>query len=78
MDTKFYTRLSKNLHWNIYLIILLSAITDCDFKNKGFSLGAVDYITKPFEISEVKARVKTQLRLEEVRLILENQNCIHF
>jgi len=57
-------------------VILLSAITDSDSKTKGFSLGAVDYITKPFEIVEVKARVKTQLRLEEVRLVLENQNTI--
>lgn len=57
-------------------VILLSAITDCEYKRKGFSLGAVDYITKPFEIIEVKARVKTQLRLEEVRLILENQNIV--
>jgi len=57
-------------------VILLSAITDCDFKTKGFSLGAVDYITKPFEIIEVKARVKAQLKLEEVRLILENQNLV--
>ena len=44
-------------------VILLSAITDSDSKTKGFSLGAVDYVTKPFEIVEVKARVKTQLRL---------------
>lgn len=57
-------------------VILLSAITDCDFKTKGFSLGAVDYITKPFEIVEVKARIKSQLRLEEVRLILENQKLV--
>lgn len=57
-------------------VILLSAITDSDSKTKEFSLGAVDYIIKPFEIVEVKARVKTQLRLEEVRLVLENQNTI--
>lgn len=57
-------------------VILLSAISDSDSKTKGFSLGAVDYITKPFEIVEVKARVKTQIRLEEVRLVLENQNTI--
>jgi len=57
-------------------VILLSAITDSDSKTKGFSLGAVDYITKPFEIVEVKARVKAQLRLEEVRLVLENQNSV--
>ena len=57
-------------------VILLSAITDSDSKSKGFSLGAVDYVTKPFEIAEVKARVKTQLRLEEARLVLESQNII--
>ena len=57
-------------------VILLSAITDSDSKNKGFSLGAVDYVTKPFEIVEVKARVKTQLKIEEARLVLENQNII--
>lgn len=57
-------------------VILLSAITDSDSKNKGFSLGAVDYVTKPFEIIEVKARVRTQIRLEEARLVLESQNIV--
>lgn len=57
-------------------VILLSAITDSDSKTKGFSLGAVDYVTKPFEIIEVKARVATQLRVEEARLVLESQNNI--
>lgn len=57
-------------------VILLSAITDSDSKTKGFSLGAVDYVTKPFEMVEVKARVGTQLKFEEVRLVLENQNLI--
>jgi putative two-component system response regulator len=57
-------------------VILLSAITDSDSKNKGFSLGAVDYVTKPFEIIEVKARVRTQIRLEEARLVLETQNIV--
>lgn len=57
-------------------VILLSAITDSNSKTKGFSLGAVDYVTKPFEIVEVKARVKTQLRLEEARLALESQKLI--
>ncbi|AFQ45406.1 HD-GYP domain-containing protein [Desulfosporosinus meridiei] len=55
-------------------VILLSAITDSDSKTKGFLLGAVDYVTKPFEIVEVKARVRTQLKIEEARLLLENQN----
>ena len=32
-------------------------------KTMGLELGAVDYITKPFEVMEVKARVKTHLSL---------------
>ncbi|WP_160689501.1 HD domain-containing phosphohydrolase [Clostridium sp. C2-6-12] len=69
-------RLKENSILNQIPVILLSAITDSDSKTKGFSLGAVDYITKPFEIVEVKARVMTQLRLEEARIVLENQNSI--
>jgi putative two-component system response regulator len=69
-------RLKGNADLEHIPVILLSAITDSDSKNKGFSLGAVDYVTKPFEIIEVKARVKTQLRLEEARLVLESQNII--
>lgn len=66
--------IKKNPNLEHTPVILLSAITDSDSKTKGFSLGAVDYVTKPFEIVEVKARVKTQLRIEEARLVLENQN----
>ena len=69
-------RLKENSTLNQIPVILLSAITDSDSKTKGFSLGAVDYITKPFEIVEVKARVMTQLRLEEALIVLENQNSI--
>ena len=39
-------------------IIFLTAMSEIQNKTKGFELGAVDYITKPFEILEVKARVK--------------------
>lgn len=69
-------KLKKNQDLEHIPVILLSAITDSDSKNKGFSLGAVDYVTKPFEIVEVKARVMTQLRLEEARLLLESQNIV--
>jgi putative two-component system response regulator len=44
-------------------IMFLTAMTEVENKTKGFELGAVDYITKPFEVSEVKARVKTHLSL---------------
>jgi CheY-like chemotaxis protein len=45
-------------------IIFLSAMTEIEDKTKGFELGAVDYITKPFEVVEVQARVKTHLSLK--------------
>ena len=68
--------IKKNSELEHIPVILLSAIKDSGSKTKGFSLGAVDYVTKPFEIIEVKARVKTQLRLEEARLVLESQNIV--
>lgn len=44
-------------------IIFISALDDVDIKVKAFENGGVDYITKPFEEREVKARIKTQLEL---------------
>ena len=70
------TTIKKNSEVKNIPVILLSAMTDSGSKTKGFSLGAVDYVTKPFEIIEVKARVKTQLRLEEARLVLVSQNIV--
>jgi len=70
------TTIKKNSEVKNIPVILLSAMTDSGSKTKGFSLGAVDYVTKPFEIVEVKARVKTQLRLEEARLVLVSQNIV--
>jgi len=45
-------------------IVFLTAMDETEHKTAGFEAGAVDYITKPFEILEVKARVKTHLLLK--------------
>ncbi len=45
-------------------IIFLTAKNEIEDKIKGFDLGAVDYITKPFNIPELLARVKTHLELK--------------
>jgi len=55
-------------------IIFLTALTQLESKTKSFELGAVDYITKPFEILEVRARVKTHLELKKAHEFLMNQN----
>jgi adenylate cyclase len=55
-------------------IIFLSALVEVADKVKSFSLGGVDYITKPFEPTEVVARVENQLRMRELELELREKN----
>jgi DNA-binding response OmpR family regulator len=54
-------------------IIFMTALADTESKVKGLSLGAVDYIAKPFEQEEVIARVKVHLELKILNDHLENQ-----
>ena len=44
-------------------IIFLSAKSEAEDKVKGFELGAVDYLPKPFEVVEVPARLQTHLSM---------------
>lgn len=55
-------------------IIFMTALSDTDDKVKGFELGAVDYIIKPFQYQEVLARVKTHLTIQQLRKSLESKN----
>ena len=55
-------------------VIFLTALTNVDEKVKGFAVGAVDYVTKPFEVAEVQARVRTHVELERLRRELAVQN----
>ncbi len=56
---------------HIPIIFITSKSEDAD-ETKGLELGAVDYITKPFEISIVKTRVQTHLELKKHRDHLES------
>jgi PAS domain S-box-containing protein len=55
-------------------VIFLSALTDTLDKSKGFALGAVDYIVKPYDAQEVLARVKTHVSLSLAKRQLKTQN----
>ncbi len=53
-------------------IIFITAKSGEDDEVKGFELGAVDYITKPFSPVVIKARVRTHLELKRYRDLLMN------
>ena len=55
-------------------VIFISALNELDDKVKAFSLGGVDYITKPFQTEEVLARIKTHLKLRNLQKKLEDKN----
>ncbi len=55
-------------------IIFLTAKADTDSMSKGFDIGGVDYIIKPFHASELLSRVKTHLELFKAKQILKEHN----
>ena len=57
-------------------IIFLTAKTDSESLVKGFELGAVDYLTKPFKSPELLARVKTHISLKYTQEELSKSNAM--
>jgi two-component system sensor histidine kinase/response regulator len=52
-------------------VIFLSALNDTSDKVKAFQAGGVDYISKPFQIEEVRARIETHLEIKRQRRLLQ-------
>lgn len=55
-------------------VIFLSARDATEDKVKGLRMGAVDYISKPFQFEEVVARVKTQIQLKEAKMLAQQES----
>jgi sigma-B regulation protein RsbU (phosphoserine phosphatase) len=55
-------------------IIFISALDEIQDKVKAFTVGGVDYITKPFQLEEVLARVETHLALRKLQKQLQDAN----
>ncbi|WP_013334406.1 response regulator [Gloeothece verrucosa] len=55
-------------------VIFISALDEVLDKVKAFSVGAVDYITKPFYFEELVTRVETQLKLRFLQKEISNKN----
>ena len=56
---------TKALHANIP-VIFLTNMTDASFEVRGFQLGVVDFITKPFSALVLANRIKTHLQIDEI------------
>ncbi len=55
-------------------VIFISALNENLDKVKAFAMGGVDYITKPFQMEELHARVETHLKLRRLQVELEESN----
>lgn len=66
--------LKKNPQTAQIPIIFITAKVDIDSISKGFALGGVDYITKPFHPDELLARVKNHLELSQAKRLLQQNN----
>ena len=55
-------------------VIFLSALNEMGDKLAAFESGGFDYVTKPFEAEEVRARIETQLKLRDLQVAVEQQN----
>lgn len=65
--------MKQNPQWADIPIIFLTASHELDHLLQAFKNGAVDYITKPFKIPELLARVKTHLELRYLRQQVQRQ-----
>lgn len=57
-------------------VIFISALGDVLDKVKAFQVGGVDYITKPFQLEEVQARIETHLTICRLQQQLQTQNTL--
>ncbi|MEG4504772.1 EAL domain-containing protein [Microcoleus sp. F6_B4] len=69
-----YKRLKENPLYSQIPVIFITALSETDNVVKGLSLGAVDYIIKPFQKEEVLARIKTHLDLRHLTQTIEAKN----
>lgn len=67
-------RIKASMHWREIPLIFLTSRNETTDVVRGFELGAVDYVAKPFNAHELLARVRTHLTLD--RLHRENERLL--
>lgn len=69
-DFSVLTSLKENQRTIDVPIVVLSTETDTAVKVRAFELGAMDYVTQPFDIAELKARLRSAVRLRRMMQML--------
>ena len=67
-------KLKASSRWQEVPVIFLTARADAESIAKGFEVGGVDYISKPFHANELLARVKNHIQLYHAKAFLKQQN----
>ncbi len=67
-------RLKAQPHTQHIPVIFMTSLSAIDDKVKGFEAGAVDYVTKPLQVDEVRVRINTHLNLRALQKRLETKN----
>ena len=64
--------LTKDSNTSSIPVMFITCLNDDKNEEKGLNLGAVDYITKPFNLSVIKAKVRNHIELFQYRKAIEN------
>ncbi|MEG4317832.1 MULTISPECIES: response regulator [unclassified Microcoleus] len=67
-------KLKNNENTREIPVIFLSVFNESFHKVKAFEIGGVDYISKPFQVEEVLARIESQLTIQQLSKQLKQQN----
>lgn len=67
-------RLKERAETRAIPVIFLTGHVDTEAKVRGLDLGAVDYVTKPFDEVELRARVRAALRTKRLQELLQQQS----
>jgi diguanylate cyclase (GGDEF)-like protein len=70
---KFLSAVRNNARFRDVMVIMLSASGEAVDKVRGLTIGANDYVTKPFERGELQARVTVMLKLRELQEQLQRK-----
>ena len=71
---EFCQMLKENPHTRDIPVIFVSAAEGDDEREKAFEIGGVDFVKKPFDVTEIKTRVSTHLNIYHLRQELEENN----